>query len=74
MTYSFVCPECQQPFITRIWDQQFCSKRCCDLHQRLAHKRLLEALEGKKIDVKERCFFSSHIPLEEIQRLMDLKK
>lgn len=65
MTYSFVCPECHSYFITRRHDQKFCSHSCASKNRKVRRERVF---------LTDPSFFNSHVPREEIERLMELKQ
>ena len=69
MTYSFVCPECHQYFITRDRRQKFCSHVCAGQKRKFPRPGRKDSLP-----LNDPCFFHWHIPLEEIQRLMEEKQ
>lgn len=68
MTYSFVCPHCQRAFKTNRPDQIYCSKPCA------GHSKSFDIPDRYLVKPDRRCFFSPHIPLEEIERLMEEKQ
>jgi hypothetical protein len=68
VTYSFVCPECHHYFNARRPEQKYCSRRCA-----MAYRRFPKLVKSKAM-FETFGFFNWRIPLEEIQRLMELKK
>ena len=68
MTYNFVCPECHHYFTTKKPEQKYCSRRCA-----MAYRKFPKLIRNMALP-ETPCFFNWRIPLEEIQRLMELKQ